>query len=36
VNARAFDVRLAPGCGARLELTMRRYAGIPTLKFPWS
>ncbi len=30
-----FDVRLAPGCGARLELAMRRYAANPTLAFPW-
>ena len=30
------DVRLAPGCGARLDLSMRRYAATPTLKFPWS
>lgn len=36
VNGRSFDVRLAPHCGARLELTMRRYAGTPTLKFPWT
>jgi hypothetical protein len=34
VNGRSFDVRLAPGCGARLELAMRRYAGSPTLAFP--
>ncbi len=28
-------VRLAPGCGARLVLGMRRYANPPTLLFPW-
>ena len=36
VGARAFDARLAPGCSVRLELVMRRYAGTPTLAFPWS
>lgn len=35
IGGRAFDVRLAPGCGTRLDLTMRRYAASPTLKFPW-
>jgi hypothetical protein len=35
VNGRCFDVKLAPGCGARLELAMRRYAATPTLAFPW-
>jgi hypothetical protein len=34
VNGRCLDVKLAPGCGARLELTMRRYAANPTLAFP--
>jgi hypothetical protein len=34
VNGRCFDVKLAPGCGARLELSMRRYAATPTLSFP--
>ena len=28
-------VRLAPGCGARLELKMKRHANQPTLAFPW-
>jgi hypothetical protein len=36
MNGRSFDVAIAPGCGARLELTMRRYAGVPTLEFPWT
>jgi hypothetical protein len=36
VNGRSFDVKLAPGCGARLEITMRRYAANPTLSFPWA
>ncbi|HWE38518.1 MAG TPA: hypothetical protein VG406_18250 [Isosphaeraceae bacterium] len=29
------SVQLAPGCGARLLLKMRRYANPPTLAFPW-
>ena len=28
-------VRLEPGCGARLEFAMRRYANRPTLAPPW-
>jgi hypothetical protein len=28
-------VRLAPGCGARLLLKMKRYVNSPTLAFPW-
>jgi hypothetical protein len=36
VGARDFTVRLAPGAGAKLELTMRRYAEAPTVKFPWA
>jgi hypothetical protein len=36
VYGRSFDVRLRPGCGARLVLGMNRYAGNPTLAFPWS
>ena len=35
VASRCFDVKIAPGCGARLELAMRRYAANPTLSFPW-
>jgi hypothetical protein len=35
VANRCVDVQLAPGCGARLELAMRRYAANPTLAFPW-
>jgi hypothetical protein len=35
VNGRSFDVKLAPGSGARLMLEMRRYAANPTLGFPW-
>jgi hypothetical protein len=36
VNGNSFEVKLAPGCGARLELSMRRYASKPTLAFPWA
>jgi hypothetical protein len=35
VNAGDFTVRLAPGAGAKLTLTMKRYANAPTLAFPW-
>ncbi len=35
VAGRSFDVWLNPGCGARLDLTMRRYGAKPTLTFPW-
>jgi hypothetical protein len=36
VDGRSFDARLAPGCGVRLELAMRRYSAQPTLAFPWA
>jgi len=36
VNAPDFTVRLAPGAGAKLTLTMRRYVNTPTVKFPWA
>jgi hypothetical protein len=35
IDAPSFTVRLAPGCGARLTLDMRRYANPPTMQFPW-
>lgn len=35
VGATAFEVSLAPGCGERLILKMKRYAEQPSLKFPW-
>jgi len=35
VNDRAFAVRLAPGAGAALRLSMRRYVSKPTTAFPW-
>ncbi len=28
-------VKILPGCGARIELKMARYANAPTLKLPW-
>ena len=36
VNAPDFTVHLAPGAGAKLTLTMRRYVNTPTVKFPWN
>ena len=30
-----FGVRLEPGSGGRLVLSLERYAGAPTLAFPW-
>ncbi|GFE79614.1 hypothetical protein GCM10011487_16140 [Steroidobacter agaridevorans] len=35
IDDSAFDLELRPGCGARLQLNMRRYANAPTLAFPW-
>ena len=35
VGSSHFTVELAPGTGARLTLTMRRYAATPTSAFPW-
>jgi hypothetical protein len=35
VDAPNFQVRLAPGSGARLTLKMKRFANDPTLSFPW-
>ncbi|MSU67117.1 MAG: hypothetical protein EXS40_00870 [Opitutaceae bacterium] len=35
VGAGTFSVRLAPGAGAKLALTMKRYANAPTVAFPW-
>jgi hypothetical protein len=29
-------VELAPGCGAQLQLTLKRFANQPSLAFPWS
>jgi hypothetical protein len=35
LDAPAVAVRLAPGCGARIEFRMKRYANQPTLARPW-
>jgi hypothetical protein len=35
ISARDLTVRLAPGAGATLTFTMRRYVNRPTVVFPW-
>ena len=35
VNGPHLVVRLGPGAGERITLTMQRYANQPTLRFPW-
>jgi hypothetical protein len=35
VSDSVMRVKLQPGCGARIELKMARYANAPTLKLPW-
>ncbi len=35
IDAREFTVLLASRAGARLTLTLRRYANAPTVRFPW-
>jgi hypothetical protein len=35
VNAPTFNLRLAPGAGAKLTIRMKRHANDPTLGFPW-
>jgi len=35
IGASDFVVNLAPGAGAKLTLTMKRYVNAPTAKFPW-
>jgi hypothetical protein len=35
VGTRTFTLKLEPGCGVRLALTMTRYAEAPTISFPW-
>jgi hypothetical protein len=35
VNHSHVTVRLAPGVGARLRLTVERFANRPTFAFPW-
>ncbi len=36
IEGSAFSVRLAPGCGARLQIATRRYVNQPTFAFPWN
>jgi hypothetical protein len=36
VNGTAVTVTLDPGAGGTLILTMKRYSGTPTVKFPWN
>lgn len=35
IDASNFSVRLAPGSGAQVTASMKRYVNQPTLKFPW-
>ena len=35
IGRSAFQIKLAPGCGAQLEIKTKRYANKPTLTFPW-
>ena len=35
VDGTDFEVRLNPGCGARLQLGMKRFVNQPTMAFPW-
>ena len=35
VDNSAFSMRLAPGCGTKLEIETARYANKPTMSFPW-
>ncbi len=36
IDAPLITVRLEPGCGARVEFRMKRYANQPTLAQPWN
>lgn len=36
IASSACSIRLAPGCGAQLQLRVKRYANQPSLGFPWS
>lgn len=36
VDGSHLTVRLAPGCGGRLTLRMRRYVNAPSVAFPWT
>ncbi|MCY4410885.1 MAG: hypothetical protein OXC27_10490, partial [Caldilineaceae bacterium] len=35
VSDDTFEVTIAPGCGATIEIATDRYANTPTLAFPW-
>jgi hypothetical protein len=35
IGARTFTVKLEPGAGAKLALTMKRYSEAPSVSFPW-
>jgi hypothetical protein len=35
INAPSFEVRLAPGAGEQLRISVKRLANDPTLAFPW-
>lgn len=35
LNANHVTVKLPPGCGTRLQFTVKRYANPPTMAFPW-
>ena len=35
LDSALLTVRINPGCGARLEFEMKRYANAPTIKHPW-
>jgi hypothetical protein len=35
LEASHFTVRLAPGAGDTMTITMKRYANQPTARFPW-
>ena len=35
IRSPLLTVRLEPGCGQTLELTMKRYANVPTVLHPW-
>ena len=36
IDTEAVSVQLAPGSGARMKLTMKRYANMPDLSYPWA
>jgi hypothetical protein len=35
VDGAFFSIKLAPGCGAKLQIEMKRFVNRPTLIFPW-